>query len=404
MMIENEIGDAAACPSRKNFLWRIDHELKCAACGKANTIQETMYALTLQIEPDERESVETLLERFFATESVHRKCDDEACRHETSQSSRRIVSQPKILLLHLKRFSATYERGEVSGVTLLMGAANHGHERVVELLIRRGAEVNLQSSHGRTALMFAVFFNRPAVVRRLLRAGADAAARDENGKTALQMAKEEGHAECVEAFKNYVQEVVAGRPAATAAGGEGAGGASSGGASSAGSRVAKTLSPAAAAKRASSGVVAATEAVIAAAERGEEEAQLLGAALGPAAPLRQQIRLAVASAARRKGADCGPSRALRLCFHGLPLAARDLHDAAWHWRLRFVPLSRAARRVCGRSRTPRRLRGCARRVRVAQPRRRFARRWQDRPCGLQWPLRVENQGQGTHLRRLSGHV
>lgn len=111
--IENEIGDAAACPSRKNFLWRIDHELKCAACGKANTIQETMYALTLQIEPDERESVETLLERFFATESVHRKCDDEACRHETSQSSRRIVSQPKILLLHLKRFSATYERGEM---------------------------------------------------------------------------------------------------------------------------------------------------------------------------------------------------------------------------------------------------------------------------------------------------
>ena len=111
--IENEIARRPACPSRKNFLWRIDHELKCAACGKANTIQETMYALTLQIEPDERESVETLLERFFATESVHRKCDDEACRHETSQSSRRIVSQPKILLLHLKRFSATYERGEM---------------------------------------------------------------------------------------------------------------------------------------------------------------------------------------------------------------------------------------------------------------------------------------------------
>ena len=77
--IENEIGDAAACPSRKNFLWRIDHELKCAACGKANTIQETMYALTLQIEPDERESVETLLERFFATRACI-ECDDEACR------------------------------------------------------------------------------------------------------------------------------------------------------------------------------------------------------------------------------------------------------------------------------------------------------------------------------------
>jgi len=110
--IENEIGDcAAACPSRKNFLWRIDHELKCAKCGKANTIQETMYALTLQIEPDERESVETLLERFFTTEALQRKCDE--CHHDVSQSSRRIVSQPRVLLLHLKRFSATYERGEM---------------------------------------------------------------------------------------------------------------------------------------------------------------------------------------------------------------------------------------------------------------------------------------------------
>ena len=67
---------------------------------------------------------------------------------------------------------------------------------------------------------------------------------------------------------------MAGRPTATAAGGEGAGGASSGGASSAGSRVAKTLSPAVAAGRASSGVVAVSDAVVAAAERGEEEAVL----------------------------------------------------------------------------------------------------------------------------------
>ena len=42
-------------------------------------------------------------------------------------------------------------------------------------------------------------------------AGADSAARNVNGKTALQTAKEKGHAECVEAFKKHVQEVVAGR-------------------------------------------------------------------------------------------------------------------------------------------------------------------------------------------------
>ena len=51
------------------------------------------------------------------------------------------------------RVDATYERGGVSGLTLLMGAARYGHERVVELLLRHGAEINLQDSDGGTALM-----------------------------------------------------------------------------------------------------------------------------------------------------------------------------------------------------------------------------------------------------------
>ena len=142
-------------------------------------------------------------------------------------------------------------------------------------VVRHGTELNLQSSNGGTALMLAALFNRPAVVRRLLRAGADTAARSASGKTALQVAKQEGHAECVEAFRQHVKEsVVAGRPTATAAGGEGAGGASSGGASSAGSRIAKTPSPAVTVGRASSGAAAVSDEVVAAAERGEEEAVL----------------------------------------------------------------------------------------------------------------------------------
>ena len=60
---------------------------------------------------------------------------------------------------------------------------------MVELLIQRGAEVNLQDSDGNTALMHAAYWNRPAVVRRLLRAGADTAARSASGKTALHWAR-----------------------------------------------------------------------------------------------------------------------------------------------------------------------------------------------------------------------
>ena len=41
----------------------------------------------------------------------------------------------------------------MSGLTLLMYAAFSGHERVVDLLLRHGAEINLLDSLGRTALM-----------------------------------------------------------------------------------------------------------------------------------------------------------------------------------------------------------------------------------------------------------
>ena len=99
------------------------------------------------------------------------------------------------------------------GGTALRHAASQGHQRLVELLIRH------EVSNGVTALMNAALFDHPAVVRRLLRAGADMAARSTSGKTALQWAKEQGHAECVEAFKKHVQDMLAGQPTAASNGG-----------------------------------------------------------------------------------------------------------------------------------------------------------------------------------------
>ena len=65
------------------------------------------------------------------------------------------------------RADATYERGGVSGQTLLMDAAFNGHERVVELLLRHGAKVNQQSSSGLTALMLAAFSNHDVYLRTI---------------------------------------------------------------------------------------------------------------------------------------------------------------------------------------------------------------------------------------------
>ena len=102
---------------------------------------------------------------------------------------------------------ATFESGDTGGFTLLMYAVANGQEKLVDLLLGRGAKVNQQASNGMTALMHAVLSNRPPIVRRLLGLGADLKARAANGKTALQFAKEKGFDGCVAAFRQHIERV-----------------------------------------------------------------------------------------------------------------------------------------------------------------------------------------------------
>ena len=81
------------------------------------------------------------------------------------------------------RADATYERGKASGRTLLMGAARCGQERVVELLLRHGAKVNLQDSDGDSALMYAAVNGHERVVDLLLQHGAELNLQDSKGST-----------------------------------------------------------------------------------------------------------------------------------------------------------------------------------------------------------------------------
>ena len=132
--------------------------------------------------------------------------------------------QERVVDLLIQR-GAEVDLQSSAGHTALMFAARSGQERVVDLLIQRGAEVDLQNSRKETALGFAAHTGHPAVVLRLLRAGADTKLRTTDGKSALQLAKEQGHSACVEAFRQHIAEVTA-RQREAAAGG--AGSASSG--------------------------------------------------------------------------------------------------------------------------------------------------------------------------------
>ncbi|EAW19824.1 ankyrin repeat domain-containing protein [Aspergillus fischeri NRRL 181] len=87
--------------------------------------------------------------------------------------------------------------GSQIATTALYIAASHGHDAIVQLLIEKGANVNLEKSLGQP-LVVAVSHNRKTVVRILLEKGADPNARRYDNMPALCIAVTKGFTEIVE--------------------------------------------------------------------------------------------------------------------------------------------------------------------------------------------------------------
>ena len=88
-------------------------------------------------------------------------------------------------------------------VTTLMCACLMGQLPVVDLLLERGADVDLQDSLGSTALMLAAGKGDAAIVHRMLRAGAQIGVRTRNGRTALMVAEHHGHHKCARILREH---------------------------------------------------------------------------------------------------------------------------------------------------------------------------------------------------------
>lgn len=82
------------------------------------------------------------------------------------------------------------------GTTLLHLAAN-SHAPTLTLLLARGAVVNWQNSDGLTALHVAALWGRAEPLRTLLQHGADPAISDIDDLLPVDLAREEGHEDCV---------------------------------------------------------------------------------------------------------------------------------------------------------------------------------------------------------------
>jgi ankyrin repeat protein len=96
---------------------------------------------------------------------------------------------------------------DTAGATMLMAAAGMGHPALVELLVRRGADLDAtEPAKGLTALHIACWKNKPDCVEALVRAGCGMAAKAKNGRTAKQLAEDHGHTVVVERLKALVAE------------------------------------------------------------------------------------------------------------------------------------------------------------------------------------------------------
>lgn len=98
------------------------------------------------------------------------------------------LSKTKKLLMLGANVNATDDRGYSPLMVAEACTTRPGRPELVELLIAKGAAVNLQARNGRTALMYAAKNGDTQAVKALLKSGASVNIADNEGRTALMEA------------------------------------------------------------------------------------------------------------------------------------------------------------------------------------------------------------------------
>ncbi|HES76783.1 MAG TPA: ankyrin repeat domain-containing protein [bacterium] len=98
-------------------------------------------------------------------------------------------NDPKMVNMLLDKGAKIDQKNFYTELTPLMMAVDNGSMDMVELLIARKANLNLQDERGRSALMHATAARQAKIAQRLTQAGADATLKDKQGRTADDLAK-----------------------------------------------------------------------------------------------------------------------------------------------------------------------------------------------------------------------
>jgi len=96
------------------------------------------------------------------------------------------------------------------GLTALHAAAKKGHNKIVALLIARGARVNPCAAKwkGETPLHYACKYGHAKTLQMLLSFGADPSVLTQEGRSCLDLAKEKKHMNCLELLSDAAGQSV----------------------------------------------------------------------------------------------------------------------------------------------------------------------------------------------------
>ncbi|XP_040896288.1 CARD- and ANK-domain containing inflammasome adapter protein [Toxotes jaculatrix] len=122
---------------------------------------------------------------------------DKAAKRKPENLIHMIATDGELVLLEEPLEDTNINTVSSSNETVLHVAAKNGHLSVTELLIHKGARLDLQDNHGHTALHSAASRGHTEIVRALIRAGAPIYTLDMHGRTPIHLAAENEHLDSV---------------------------------------------------------------------------------------------------------------------------------------------------------------------------------------------------------------
>jgi hypothetical protein len=118
--------------------------------------------------------------------------------------AQRVAAGDEVSVGNFLRVGYSPDTANTQGVPIICVATRNGHKKIVELLLQRGADVNVLSlDRGNSPLMEAAVRGDDLSVRRFLETGANPNLISKSGQTALMLAIGEGHKDIVKILLEY---------------------------------------------------------------------------------------------------------------------------------------------------------------------------------------------------------